>query len=91
MKLIDSYLNIIQKEYGYANPIQTRPRPKPGITGENPEKKLPPGVRGPSGSQVDLDKDEQDGYDFKNFAQADYEEDEDDKPRKLNKKNSHGD
>ena len=24
-------------EYGYAHPIQTRPKPKPGITGEEPE------------------------------------------------------
>jgi len=71
MKLIDGYLNILQSE-GYENPIQTRPRPKPGITKEKPEKELPPGVRGPSGSQVDLDKDEDIGYDFRNFSQADY-------------------
>jgi len=73
MKLIDSYLRIIQKEYGYENPIQTRPRPKPGITGEDPDKPLPPGVRGPSGSEVDLDDEEEVGYDFKNFSQADYD------------------
>jgi len=77
MKLVDSYLNIIQSEYGYANPIQTRPRPKPGVTHEPVDKKLPPGVRGPSGSQVDLDKDQNVGYDIRNFAQADYGEDED--------------
>lgn len=73
MKLIDSYLNIIQtEEGGYANPIQTRPRPKPGVTGEEPDKELPPGVRGPAGSQVDLDREEPIGYDFKNFSQTDY-------------------
>jgi len=33
---------------------------------------LPPGVRGPSGSQVDLDNDEEVGFDFRNFNQADY-------------------
>jgi hypothetical protein len=82
MKLIDSYLNIIQKEYGYENPIQTRPRPKPGITGEDPDKPLPPGVRGPSGSQVDLDNDEEVGFDFRNFAQADYNFDGNKKPSK---------
>ena len=86
MKLLDSYLNIIQTEFGgYANPIQTRPRTKPGITGENPNKELPPGVRGPTGSQVDLDKDEFDGYDFKNFAQADYDNDDDDENKKIKK------
>ena len=74
MNLIDSYLNIIQNEYeygGYANPIQTRPRPKKGITGEDPDKQLPPGVIGPSGSEVDLDNDEEVGINFKNFTQAD--------------------
>jgi len=85
MKLIDSYLNIIQTEYGYANPIQTRPRPKPGVTGENPEKELPPGARGPAGSQVDLDKEEPVGYDFKNFSQADYGEGKGSKKKKKAK------
>ncbi len=86
MKLIDSYLNIIQTEFGgYANPIQTRPLPKPGITKENPKKELPPGTRGPSGSEVDLDNDEQNGYDFKNFAQADYGEGEDSGKKKHTK------
>lgn len=84
MKLIDSYLNIIQTEYGYANPIQTRPLPKPGITHEPVDKELPPGVRGPSGSQVDLDDEEQDGYDFHNFTQATYDDfgEEDDAKKK---------
>jgi len=87
MKLIDSYLNIIQTEYGYANPIQTRPRPKPGITNEPVDKELPPGARGPAGSQVDLDNEEQDGYDFRNFSQADYGDDEEDtKKKKMRKK-----
>ena len=77
MKLIDSYLNILQNEDlagGYSNPIQTRPRPKKGVTGEDPEKKLPAGSIGPSGSQVDLDNEEEVGVDFRNFVQADYEE-----------------
>lgn len=85
MKLIDGYLNIIQQEYGYANPIQTRPRPKKGITGEDPEKELPPGARGPAGSQVDLDNDKNDGYDFRNFTQADYEDEDNEKKKKSNK------
>ena len=88
MKLIDSYLNTIQTEFGgYANPIQTRPRPKPGITKEPVDKELPPGVRGPAGSQVDLDKDQDVGYDISNFAQADYgSEDGDVKQKKKGKK-----
>ena len=85
MNLVDSYLNVIQNEYGYANPVQTRPRPKAGITGEKPNKELPPGVRGPTGSQVDLDKDEFDGYDFKNFAQADYDNEDDNDNKKFKK------
>ena len=80
MKLVDSYLNILQTEVGefggYANPVQTRPVAKPGVTGEDPKKELPPGVRGPAGAVVDLDKEEPLGYDFKNFAQADYGEGE---------------
>ena len=60
MHLIEKYLDKLQKEYGgYANPIQTRPLPKPGITKEKPKLPTKPGVRGPSGMQVDLDKDEQ--------------------------------
>lgn len=60
MHIIEKYLVKLQKEYGglYANPIQTRPLPKPGITGEKPEVSTKPGVVGPSGMQVDLDKDE---------------------------------
>lgn len=72
MNLIEKYLKAIQSEYGYANPIQTRPKPKPGITGEDPEKPLPPGAVGPSGSQVDLEKDKPSGYDITNFSKADY-------------------
>ena len=87
MKPIDKYLKRIQSEYGYANPIQTRPKPKPGITGEDPDKPLPPGVIGPSGSQVDLEKDKSVGYDFRNFSQADYEEGDENVKRK-NKKTS---
>ena len=33
-KLEELYNNI--DEYGYANPVQTRPKPEPGITGEEP-------------------------------------------------------
>lgn len=77
MKLIDGYLNILQNEDlagGYANPIQTRPKPEKGITGEDPDKPLPPGTAGPSGSEVDLDNDEEVGLDFRNFTQADYDD-----------------
>ena len=77
MKLIDRYLKTIQNEDimgGYANPIQTRPLPKKGITGEDPKKELPPGSIGPSGSEVDLDNDEEVGLDFRNFTQADYDD-----------------
>ena len=75
MKLVDSYLKFIQNEDfvgGYANPIQTRPLPKKGITGEDPKKQIPPDAIGPSGSEVDLDNDEEVGLDFRNFTQADY-------------------
>lgn len=82
MKLIDSYLKKLNAEYGYANPIQTRPKPKPGITKEDPKKELPPGSRGPSGSEVDLEKQTSVGYDVTNFAKADYG---DDKPKKSKK------
>lgn len=85
MNQVDKYLKYIQSEYGYENPIQTRPRPKPGITGENPDKPLPPGVRGPSGSQVDLDKDEPEGYDVRNFSKADYSEFDGNKKENHNK------
>ena len=61
MNLIEKYLDKLQKEYGYANPIQTRPLAKPGITKEKPKIPTKLGVRGPSGMQVDLDKDEQVG------------------------------
>jgi len=71
MELIDMYLRSIQ-EYGYSNPVQTRPKPKPGITGEKPNEDLPPGSMGPSGSEIDLDKDIDDGYDFRNFSQVNY-------------------
>ena len=85
MKLVNDYLKFIQSEYGYANPIQTRPKPKPGITGEDPDKPLPPGVIGPSGSQIDLDNETDDGYDFRNFSQANYGENKNEKKNKKNK------
>jgi hypothetical protein len=85
MSLVEKYLKRLHSEYGYANPVQTRPKPKPGITGEDPEKKIPPGVAGPSGSQVDLKNDKSVGYDFRNFAQADYEDEEETKPNKKRK------
>lgn len=55
MKVIDGYLKKIQ-EYGYEHPIQTRPKSSPGVTGEDPEKEVIPGTRGPSGATVDLKK-----------------------------------
>jgi len=87
MSIIEMYLKKIQREYGYANPIQTRPKPKRGITGEDPDKELPPGVIGPTGSQIDLDRETSLGYDFRNFAQADYGEDNENK-KKNTKKNT---
>lgn len=86
MNVISKYLKLIQSEYGYANPVQTRPKPEPGITGEDPEKKLPPGTVGPSGSQVDLKNDKSVGYDFKNFSQADYGDDEEDNKKSKKRK-----
>jgi len=36
-KIIDALERLYKiKEYGYANPIQTRPHPEPGFTGEDP-------------------------------------------------------
>lgn len=58
MNIYDKFLELIQKESGYGNPLQTRPKPTGGITGkqEDPEnKEYPLGVRGPSGAEVDLD------------------------------------
>lgn len=77
MKLIKKYLNKIQKENIYANPVQTRPRPKPGISKEK-IKTTPPGEEGPSGMEVDLDKDEISGYTFINKIFDKDDDDEDD-------------
>ena len=55
MNLIDGYLKKIQ-EFGYEHPIQTRPKSSPGVTGEDPEKEVILGTRGPSGATVDLKK-----------------------------------
>ena len=55
MNPINGYLKKIQ-EYGYEHPIQTRPKSSPGITGEDPEKEIIPGTRGPAGSTIDLEK-----------------------------------
>ena len=59
MDIIKNYLNKIQE--GYANPIQTRPKPTGGITGK-PKERNPLedelGSRGPAGPEVDLEKDE---------------------------------
>lgn len=55
MNLIDGYLKKIQ-EFGYEHPTQTRPKSSPGVTGEDPEKKIIPGTRGPSGVTIDLKK-----------------------------------
>lgn len=84
-KRVTDYLKLLHSE-SYANPIQTRPRPKPGITKEKPDKELPAGVRGPSGSEVDLDNDKQLGYDFKNFSQVGFDDEENEKTKK--RKNS---
>lgn len=65
MKLVKEYLIKIQKENYYANPIQTRPKPEPGISKEK-IKSTPPGKIGPSGLEVDLDNDEVSGYNFIN-------------------------
>lgn len=55
MNLINEYLKTIQ-EFGYEHPMQTRPKSSPGITGEDPEKEIIPGTRGPSGATIDLKK-----------------------------------
>lgn len=63
MDFLEKYLDVIQNEYGYANPIQTRPKPTGGITGNKGVDKEDPdsivGVRGPSGPEVDLDQDDE--------------------------------
>ena len=76
MSILKSYLAKIQ-EAPYANPIQTRPKPEPGITKEKPKVEKP-GVLGPSGMEVDLDKDEVSGYAFINKIFKKDEDDEDD-------------
>jgi len=62
MNIIEKYLHKIQSEYGYANPIQTRPKPTGGITGNKGVSKQDSncvvGVTGPSGPEVDLDQDD---------------------------------
>jgi len=60
---IDKYLRKIQEDY--SNPIQTRPKPIAGITGEEPdtpetekvdfEEESGANIRGPSGINVNLD------------------------------------
>jgi len=75
MSLIEKYLFKIQKENIYDNPVQTRPKPNPGISKEK-VKKTKPGAIGPSGMEVDLDKDEISGYAI--FSQIFDKEDEDD-------------
>ena len=60
---IDKYLKQIQEDY--SNPIQTRPKPTAGITGEKPdtpetekvesEEGTSASIRGPSGINVNLD------------------------------------
>jgi hypothetical protein len=79
MTILKTYLDKIQTEAPYANPIQTRPKPEPGITKEKPEKEKA-GVLGPSGMEVDLDKDEVSGYSFINkiFKDKDKDDDEED-------------
>lgn len=63
MNLLKNYLYKIQKENIYANPVQTRPKPELGISKEK-IKEVPPGDLGPTGMEVDLDKDEIHGYSF---------------------------
>ena len=77
MMILKKYLKKIQ-EAPYENPIQTRPKPEPGITKEKPKTDIP-GVLGPSGMEVDLDKDEVSGYSFVNkiFKDRKDEDDED--------------
>lgn len=78
MTSLEKYLLILQKENIYDNPIQTRPKPKPGISKEK-IKKTEPGVEGPSGMEVDLDKDEISGYAIFDKIFDKDDEDEDDK------------
>jgi len=77
MTILERYLKKIQTEAPYANPIQTRPKPEPGITHEKPKQEKP-GDLGPSGMEVDLDKDEVSGYSFVNRFFKDEEDDEKD-------------
>lgn len=58
MRLLKKYLESIQSEL-YANPLQTRPKPTGGITKnkDSEKKKLPIGVHGPAGIEVDLEDD----------------------------------
>jgi len=61
MKIIDKYLKRLHKEYGYGNPLQTRPKPTGGITKQkSDEETYPIGVKGPAGAEVDLDQDDSD-------------------------------
>jgi hypothetical protein len=79
MNLLKNYLYKIQKENIYSNPIQTRPKPEPGISKEK-VKDPPAGDVGPTGLEVDLDKDEVSGYSFldKIFKGEKGDDDEDD-------------
>lgn len=61
MSVLKNYLLNLQNRESYENPVQTRPKPEPGISKEK-VKKTKPGIAGPTGLQVDLSKDEEDGY-----------------------------
>jgi hypothetical protein len=79
MKTVQNYLVKLQKENNYIHPVQTRPKPEPGISKEK-IKQPPSGEEGPSGMEVDLDKDEISGYAFinkifKGKKGKDYEDD----------------
>ena len=68
MKLVEKYLKKIQSEFGfgYNNPLQTRPKSNHGIV-KNKTVIYPPGVKGPSGYEVDLDQEEE-NPDEKSFS-----------------------
>jgi len=71
MKILERYLEKIQSESVYGNPVQTRPKANSGITKQKSDTDYPPGVKGPSGIQVDLDKDEEDEISlFHNFTKS---------------------
>lgn len=77
MNLLKNYLYKLQTENIYANPVQTRPKPEKGVSKEK-VKKTKPGELGPSGMEVDLDKDEVSGYSFINKIFKDEDEDDED-------------